>query len=62
MLECFAEGRTAKESSAALNLSITTVRMRLNRLRRAMPEFIGEGPVLVSSRKPQWFHDLRAVE
>ena len=62
VLECIAEGRTAKESSAALNLSITTVRMRLNRLRRALLEFFGDGVIRDSNRKPQWFHDLRTAE
>ena len=61
VLECIAEGRTAKESSAALNLSITTVRIRLNRLRRALLEFFGEGVIRDSNRKPQWFHDMRTA-
>ena len=62
LIECLAEGCTARESRSQLKLSAGMVRNRLNRLRQSLVAFFGDTLLAEVCRQPQWFHDLRAVK
>lgn len=62
LIECMAEGCTARESRKHLRISSGTARNRIHRLRRSLLAFFGDSLFDEACRQPQWFNDLRAVK
>ncbi len=62
LIECLAEGCTARESGRHLRITGASVRHRLNHLRQALLIFFGDALMADVCRSPQWFNDLRAVK